>query len=383
MKMKTDINLNSKILIVDDEPFNLRIVTEILEESGFTNLTAESDPKEALRIFLKEKPDLVLLDLLMPEVSGKDFVSFLETKIPQHGVPILILTAVTDKKVTQYMLARDGVVDYLTKPFEAAELLARVRNILSARMNQKQLEFLVNQKTESERSAHNALIQTLARTAEFKDNETGAHIRRIGFISHMIAIEMGWSEPRCNMIGLTAPLHDLGKVGIPESVLLKNGPLSFEERKLMEKHTVLGAVLLMESGLGDNETVKMAINIALNHHEKWDGQSGYPRGISGKDIPMEARITAVADVFDALMSKRPYKQAWEADAAIDYIKSNSGKQFDPDVVGAFLTKFNEILIIREKHQDEFTDYMVRAKQFEQRILGIDRELQKNNESQFF
>jgi putative two-component system response regulator len=369
--MKSVFNPNARILVVDDEPFNLQIVAETLNEAGFTNVVTEGNPKEALKLFVKTDFDLLLLDLLMPEFSGKDFVNFVESKFPGNSVPIVILTAVSDKKVIQYMLSKGNVVDYLTKPFEAAELLARVKNILAARTTHIQLERLVLEKTEESRQAHSAIIQALARAAEFKDNETGAHIKRIGLISQTIALALGWSEDKANMIHLTSPLHDLGKVGIPEEVLLKTGPLSHDEKKLMEKHTILGAVLLMESGMGENELVQMATNIALNHHEKWDGQGGYPRGLARDKIPIEARIVAVADVYDALLSKRPYKEAWKPDRALEYVRENSGKQFDPSVAEVFLNNADKINAIRDKNIDEFTSYMVRAKRFENQLLSLD------------
>ena len=376
--MTSDPLKESRILVIDDEPLNLDIVKEILNDAGYRNVTLSSRPGDALDLFMKEEFDLILLDLLMPDMSGKDFAHRLQKFRPDHGIPILVLTAVTDKKITQYMLTYGGAVDYLTKPFEGPELLARINNILTAKMNRDHLKKLVKKRTQDVWKAHLSTINSLARAAEFKDNETGAHIKRIGLMSRSIAEAMGWDVRRARLLQITAPLHDLGKVGIADHILLKNGPLDPDERKIMEKHTIIGALLLLESGSCDNEMLQMAAGIALNHHEKWDGQGGYPRGISGDRIPLEARIVSCVDVFDALLSRRPYKEPWEMERAIDYIRSNSGKQFDPEIVKVFLRHVEDLKSIREEHEDDLEEIINRSRVLEQKIMDMENAVLVND-----
>lgn len=350
--MLPDAVKEGSILVVDDEVMNLDIIREIFEGAGIEKYKSTTDPYEAIELFRNEEFDLVLLDMLMPKMNGKEVAENFQKVRPDHNVPVLVLTAVADKKVARYMLSDGGAKDYLTKPFDEYELVARIKNLLEVRMSQKNLELKVKERTKEQWLTQVALIQALGHSAEFRDNETGAHILRIGLISQCIAQEIGWSEKKSNMLRITAPLHDLGKVGIPDHILLKEGPLDAGERKVIETHTVIGFNILNNTGARNSTLIKMAKNIALNHHEKWDGKGGYPRKIFGEEIPPEARIVAVSDVFDALLSKRPYKEPWAEDKALHYIRSNSGKQFEPAIVSAFLHAYPRIVELRAEYSDD-------------------------------
>lgn len=330
----------AKILIVDDEEANVRLLERTLQRWGYTNLVSTTDAREALGLFQQHRPDLVLLDLMMPYVDGFTIMDSIKTSLPA-GVfmPILVLTADANPQVKRRALSA-GAKDFLTKPFDQTELLLRIMNMLETRFlhielaNQNQvLEQKVAERTRDLAASQIEILERLARAAEYRDDDTGQHTHRVGDISSMIARAMGLPPRRVELIRRAAPLHDVGKIGVPDNILLKPGRLTPEEFEIIKPHTTIGAALL--SG-GHSEMVKIAESIALTHHERWDG-SGYPVGLKGEDIPIEGRIVSIADVFDALSHDRPYKKAWPVEEAIAEIERNSGRQFDPQVVVAFLS----------------------------------------------
>lgn len=351
--LNTD-NKAARILLVDDEPTNLKLLQKMLKSDGYQNLVLVADPREVLGTYQAMHTDLILLDINMPHMDGfavmEQLVGLADPLLP----PIVILTAQARSEVMLKAL-NAGARDFISKPFDRLELLARVRNLLDAHLahrlahDQKTvLEEMVQARTRELRDSRQQIVQRLGRAAEYRDNETGAHISRMSQITALLARAMGWSDAECELIQTASPMHDIGKIGISDVILLKPGKLSPEERSIMETHASIGADILADS---DNELLELAHQIALSHHEKWDG-SGYPQGLAGTAIPMAGRIAAVADVFDALTSSRPYKQAWPIDQAVAFIESNAGTHFDPKVVAAFLNHLPEILAIHQRFQDQ-------------------------------
>ncbi len=354
----------SKILVVDDEKMNLMILSEILEGGGFTNFETTNDPEEGLDRLKKNNYDLLLLDLLMPKLNGKELINRLNHFRPDHNVSIIILSSVVDKKVTNYMLSNAGAADYMTKPFDNAEFLARVRKTLQNRINIEDLEDLVKDKARDIVRSHVAFINALSNAANYKDNESAGHIKRIGAMSREVALELGWSENKVKMIETVAPLHDIGKIGIPDIILTKEEPLTQAEKLVLQKHTIIGASLILGSATTTNEMIQMTANIALNHHEKWDGSGGYPRRLKGEEIPIEARIVSIVDVFDTMVVRGMYDVTWTPERTFQFIRSNSGKQFDPEVVSAFVQAFPRIMEISEQYSESFEDDKEKIKQIE-------------------
>jgi putative two-component system response regulator len=329
----------AKILIVDDEEANVRLLERTLQRWGYTNLVTTTDAREALPLFEQHRPDLVLLDLMMPHIDGFQVMEGIQKTLAE-GVfmPILVLTADANPQVKRRALSA-GAKDFLTKPFDQTELLLRMMNMLETRFlhiqlaNQNQiLEQKVVERTRDLAAAQLEILERLARAAEYRDDDTGQHTQRVGHISALVAKAMGLPPARVETIRRAAPLHDVGKIGVPDNILLKPGRLTPEEFEVIKPHTTIGAALL--SG-GHSEMVQIAELIALTHHERWDG-SGYPSGMKGEEIPIEGRIVSIADVFDALSHDRPYKKAWPLEDAVAEIERNGGRQFDPAVVTAFL-----------------------------------------------
>lgn len=336
----------SKILIVDDQSSNISLLRDILHFNGYTAVYSTTNPIEAVTMVETMHPDLILLDLQMPELDGFGVMERVrQLDQSQIFLPILVVSGEYAQEVKQKALA-SGAKDFLPRPFDAIEIELRIENLLEARHLQLQLkkqndalEERVQERTIDLEQAHlevkEAQIEIISRLAvagELHDNETGDHTRRVSLIASLIAQNLGLPSERVETLRRAAPLHDVGKIGVPDPVLLKPGSLSESEFELMKTHCRIGAQVL--SG-GSAELVKMAELIALTHHERWDGK-GYPQGLEGEEIPLESRILAVADVFDALTHERPYKEAWTPEAAVAEIKSQSGKQFDPQVVEAFL-----------------------------------------------
>ncbi|MGY0583469.1 MAG: response regulator [Paraglaciecola chathamensis] len=330
--MLSDQNNKQKVLIVDDEPANLRVLKKILGD--LYRLTFAKSGEEALRLVERELPDLILLDVMMPGMTGFDVCQALKQNPLSKGIPVMFVTALSDD-VDEAKGFDVGAVDYITKPVSPAVVKARVRTHLS----------LVQ--ADELRRTRLQVIQRLGRASEYKDNETGTHILRMSHYSKIMALALGLSENAADNILHAAPMHDIGKIGIPDSIMLKPGKLTDEEFAIMQKHPEIGAEILGES---DSDLIELAKIVSLTHHEKWDG-SGYPNGLKGEEIPLEGRIVAIADVFDALTSKRPYKEAWPVEKAVDLIQSQSGKHFDPNIVTLFQSCLPSILEIKERWQD--------------------------------
>lgn len=337
--MEDSLLTTSRILIVDDQPSNVMLLEGILQEEDFTSYRSITDSREVLSTFIDYLPDLILLDLQMPYLDGFAVMKQLQACIaPGDFLPILVLTADITPEAKRRALS-EGALDFLTKPFDATEVVLRIKNLLQTRslhlQLQKQNEVLdekVRQRTADLEATQVEILERLALAAEYRDDDTGEHTKRVGEMTARIAEALGWPQEQVELIRRAAPLHDVGKIAIPDSILLKPGKLTPEEFERMKTHNVLGAKML--SG-GRFPLLQLAEQIALTHHERWDGR-GYI-GLCEEAIPMAGRIVTVADVFDALTSKRPYKEAWTAADAIEEIQRQRGHQFDPGVVDAFLT----------------------------------------------
>lgn len=343
----------AKILLVDDEQVNLKLLDKLLRGQGYENLTSIQDPRRVAEQCQALPPDLILLDINMPHMDGFDVMEALHKTHEGLLPPIIVLTAQSGRDVMLRALSV-GARDFITKPFDRLELLMRVANQLEVRMahqilnDQKAvLEVMVQERTEMLNKTRLQVVQRLGRAAEYRDNETGLHILRMSRISVLLARSMGWSEADCELMLNASPMHDIGKIGIPDVVLLKPGKLDADEWEIMKTHAEVGAELLSD---GNSELLDLASQIALRHHEKWDG-SGYPSGLRGEEIPQAARIVAVADVFDALTSARPYKKAWPVADAVAHIQQESERHFDPQVVEHFLLCLDEIQLIRDRYAE--------------------------------
>lgn len=344
---------DARILIVDDEFINLDVLKEILGMEGYDNLTLTESPTEAIKLFKAEEFDLLLLDILMPELDGFQVLEQIHELKEKRKIPVLILTALNDH-ATKLKALENGANDFLGKPFDAAEALARIKNLLKIRFSQKQLHqsnLILDQKVKERTLELNQTLleitRRLGRAAEYRDNETGLHIIRMSLYARTLAEHIGFNENALELLENAAPMHDIGKIGIPDSILLKPGRLNEEEMSIMKTHTTIGAKIL---GNHPSALLKSACQIALTHHERWDGL-GYPNAISKTEIPLEGRITAVADIFDALTSKRPYKDPWPIEHAIKFINDNREKIFDPELSDAFLEIIPKIEIIKEKYSE--------------------------------
>jgi cyclic di-GMP phosphodiesterase len=328
----------ARILIVDDNASNVLLLEGILQEEDYTAYRSITDSRQVLPIFLEHQPDLILLDLQMPYLDGFEVMKKLRPHIPPEAfLPILVLTADMTSETKRQALA-GGAMDFLTKPFDQTEVVLRIRNLLRTRALHLQLhdqnlslEQMVRERTAELEETQVEILERLALAAEYRDDDTGEHTKRVGKMSAQIAQALGLPEPEVELIRRASPLHDVGKIAIPDSILLKPGKLTAEEFQLMKTHTTLGAKML--SG-GRFPLLQQAEEIALTHHERWDGK-GYI-GLKGDAIPMTGRIVTVADVFDALTSTRPYKEPWPPSDAMEEIQRQSGQQFDPRVVEAFL-----------------------------------------------
>lgn len=327
------------ILIVDDQETNVRILERMLERAGYERLIGTTDPRTVLPLFEDHHPDLILLDLHMPHVDGFGVLERLRPHVADNSyLPILVLTADISPEAKQRALSM-GAKDFLAKPFDAIEVLLRIRNLLEARflyleLQQQNdvLEDKVRRRTSELEEAQAEILGRLALAAEFRDDATQEHTQRVGVMSARLARRMDLPETIVELIRRAAPLHDLGKIAVPDSILLKLGRLTDEEFDTIKGHTSVGARILSGSR---HPLMQLAEQIARTHHEHWDGR-GYSPGLGGEDIPIAARIVAVADVFDALTHARPYKRAWTVEEAVAEIQEQRGRQFDPKVVDAFL-----------------------------------------------
>jgi putative two-component system response regulator len=344
---------NSRILMVDDEPVNLKLLGKMLRAEGYTNLVSIVDPRQALEAYCAAPVDLILLDINMPYLNGYDVMAQLKALGDPLLPPILVLTAQTGKEFLMRAL-NEGARDFISKPFDRYELLARVRNLLDAHLalrltiDQKGvLEEMVRERTAEVSHSRLEIVHRLGRASEYRDNETGRHILRMSHSASLLAKQIGWSQERCDLMLYTSTMHDLGKIGISDTILLKPAPLTPEERAIMETHTIIGAGILGGSNI---ELLEMARVIALTHHEKWDG-SGYPHRLAGAAIPIEGRITAIVDVFDALTSVRPYKKAWPVEEAVENMRQNCGTHFDPELLEHFYAILPQVLQIGEQFSE--------------------------------
>jgi len=350
--MEKTMNTKQSILVVDDIPTNIRILEKKLQNKNFQVLSALNG-KTALKMVEENKPDLILLDVMMPEMSGYEVCRILKNNPDTQSIPIIFLTAKTepDDIVEGFNC---GAVDYVSKPFNHAELLSRIKTHTELKQLQDNLEVAVADRTkqlnialDDLRGAHYETIKRLARAADYRDNETGMHIFRMSHFSRTLGKAIGMNDENCDQLQHASAVHDIGKIGIPDNVLLKRGKLDQQEFEIIKTHSAIGAELL--SGI-DSDLCRLAEKIALTHHEKWNGK-GYPNGIAGTDIPLEGRIAAVSDVFDALTSVRPYKKAWPVEDAFNLLIKEKGQHFDPEIVDLFMENKQEILDIKGRYSD--------------------------------
>lgn len=333
------LRADARLLLVDDEEANLRLLRRVLEPAGWTEIETTSDPAAVLGICRERPPDLLLMDLMMPGLSGADVLDRLSESLPDFEyVPVLILTSDPSREAMETALGR-GADDYLTKPIDHREVRLRVANLLRTRflhrelrtMNEE-LEERVRERTADLEEARIEILDRLALAAEYRDDQTGEHTRRVGDSAAELARALGLEESRVDHLHRAAPLHDVGKIGISDTILLKEGRLDPDEFAVMRSHTRIGASILSGSRF---PVLRMAEAIALRHHENWDG-TGYPDGLQGEEIPLEARIVAVADVFDSLTHDRVYRRALPEAEAIQVLRKRRGQKFDPEVLDAFL-----------------------------------------------
>ena len=340
---ETNAALRKRLLVVDDQPENLNVMRQILKEDY--DLSFAKSGVDALTTMLKINPDLVLLDVMMPEMDGYEVLQKMNEDPRLTSIPVIFCTAMSDTKdeVTGLKL---GARDYITKPVIASIVKVRVQNQLALADQRWDLARKIKEANSQLLENQLQTLQMLGRAAEFKDNETGLHVIRMSHYSRIIATALGWKEEACDLLFNAAPMHDIGKIGTPDAILTKPGRLDPDEREEMNRHAEIGANIIGDRA-GDSPLMLMAQRIALAHHEKWDG-SGYPRGMSGSDIPIEARIVAVADVFDALTSKRPYKDAWPVEKALALLEEEAGKHFDPEIVSVFFEQLEAVDKVRQE-----------------------------------
>ncbi|PWI33222.1 two-component system response regulator [Vibrio albus] len=338
------------ILVVDDTPENIDVLSGILKP--LYRIKAALNGKIALKIAKETpKPDLILLDVMMPEIDGYEVCRQLKRNPETSKIPVIFITAKSEIKDEELGFSL-GACDYITKPVSPPIVSARVRTHLNLYDQSRHLEKLVQLRTAELNNTRLEIIHRLGRAAEYKDNETGMHVIRMSLYAGLLARKTSSDEDWCELLTTVAPMHDVGKIGVPDQILLKPEKLNNNEWIIMQKHPVFGAEII-----GDHASplLQLAKEVALYHHEKWDG-SGYPNGIAGDAIPLSARIVAIADVFDALTSQRPYKDAWSIEKSIEYIQRQSGKHFDPALVPLFLECMPNIEAIRQKYQDDMSTY---------------------------
>jgi putative two-component system response regulator len=345
------------ILIIDDTEENIDILVETLGD--FYDLSVALDGESAIERVEVEKPDLILLDIMMPGVDGYEVCRRLKTRPEMKQIPIIFLTALTDAQNEQKGLEL-GAVDYITKPFNPDLVMARVRNHLELKMHRDQLEDLVKKRTAELELTQEITVESMATLAEYRDPETGGHIQRTKKFVKILAQKLSdhpkfsnfLNEKTIELLYRSAPLHDIGKVGVRDHILLKPGKLTDEEFEEMKAHTIYGrdALAKSEKKLGSNSFLHLALEMAESHQEKWDG-SGYPNGLVGDQIPISGRLMAIADVYDALISKRIYKPPFAHSRAVTIIKENKGKHFDPDMVDAFWELAEDFRQIALEHAD--------------------------------
>lgn len=337
------------VMIVDDVKANIDILVDTMRTDY--EVSVAMDGKAALAAVAEDKPDLILLDIMMPEMDGYEVCERLKADESTKNIPVLFITAMTEEQDEAKGLAL-GAVDYITKPFSPELVKSRVRNQLELKLHRDHLEELVARRTQQLQEGYIDTIHRLTLASEYKDEETGAHIRRISYYTKELALRMGLGNEFADKIFYASPMHDIGKVAIPDAVLLKQGPLDKEEWEIMKTHTAIGAKILEGS---DSPFLKMAVDIAWCHHERWDGK-GYPRGLKGDEIPLTARIMNITDQYDALRSKRPYKPPFDQEKTVSIITRGDGRtmpeHFDPEVLTAFAKAVDIFAEIYEIHTDK-------------------------------
>ncbi len=344
-----------RVLIVDDNATNLTLFRYLLKKVDETiDSVCFDDPIKAMEWCQTNEPDLVLLDYMMPFIDRLEFIERFRIIDGYKEIPIVMVTADTENDVRHRALEL-GAHDFLNKPIDKTELLARVRNLLALRHTQLELSdraawlaIEIKRATAELMAREKEMVLRLSKAAEHRDPETGQHLLRMANYSRLIARELNLSEAEQELILEAAPMHDIGKVATPDAVLLKQGKLTDEEFIIMKQHAAVGYSILCDS---DSLLLRTAATMALNHHEKFDG-TGYPNALKGDNIPLYGRIVAVADVFDALTSARPYKKAWALDDAVQFLKEQSGKHFDPQCLEAFFRVWDEVLKIHARYQDQ-------------------------------
>lgn len=352
MQMKAQ----ATILVVDDEVRNTRLLQAQLSTADYTIVTA-SCAEEALERIQARLPDLILLDVMMPGMNGYELATLLKKQERTRNIPIIMITALDDKE-SRMLALEAGAEEFLNKPVDRTELWVRVRNLLRLKEYQDILsrhndilERQVQERTRQLTEAYRDTVYTMVCAAEYKDQETGAHVQRIGFYCQEMAERMGMSKDFCDKIYYASPMHDIGKIAIADSILLKRGPFTSGEWEIMKSHSALGAQILAR---GNSPYLAMGVEIALNHHERWDG-TGYPNGTAGEDIPISARIMNICDQYDALRSMRPYKPAFSHEKTVEILVKGDGRtmpgHFDPAVWSAFIRAADQLEEIYEANTD--------------------------------
>lgn len=343
--MSDSSNSKQLVLVVDDTPENIEILGSILRPTY--EVKAALNGERALKIARTEPcPDMILLDIMMPGMDGYEVCEHLKNDPSTSDIPVIFITAKDDTADEEHGFEL-GAVDYITKPISPSIVMARVKTQLALYDQNRVLSARIQERTEELNQTRLKIIQRLGRAAEYRDNETGYHVIRMSHYARIIAKAYGGNSAWVDRVFNAAPMHDVGKIGVPDHILLKPGKLDADEWETMKKHAEFGAEII---GDDDDALLQMSHTIALTHHEKWDG-SGYPHGLKDKEIPLEGRIVAIADVFDALTSERAYKRAWSVDEAVALITDSAGSHFDPDLVSLFQEVLPEILEIKKTYID--------------------------------
>lgn len=349
----------TSVVIIDDQLMGRMILEELMRslDPDIEVLTFE-DPAQALKWAKHNPVDLVLTDLMMPEMDGVEFTQWLRQIPSCADVPVIVITSY-DEQDHKYRALEAGATDFIGKPIDHHECRARCRNLLKLREQQgivrdraRWLEHQVEEKTRELRLREKDTLLRLARAGDYRDSNTGGHVMRMAYTARLLAEAMGQNETFCDTLEHAAPMHDIGKIGIPDTILLKKGPLSLDERQNMERHARIGYEILRDS---PSHYLRTGATIAWSHHERYDG-SGYPRGLKGEAIPLEAQIVAVADVLDALLSERPYKAPWTLERTVEYLKEQRGKQFSPACIDALLADIDRIAATRTLFPEEQQAY---------------------------
>jgi putative two-component system response regulator len=364
---------DARIMIVDDEPTVIGVIQHYLKEEGYSNFVVTSDPERAMSIVLWERPDLILLDILMPRASALEILKAIRWDPEVTSIPVIMLSSGMDR-VTRSEALRLGATDFLQKPVDPSELAARVGNNLIVKAYQKQLKDLsrtfeaaVCARTGELEASRRDVIRCVARAVEYRDNDTGHHVVHVGKYARIMGAELGFEEADLDVLEQAAQLHDVGKIGVPDEILLKADRLTPAEFEKMKEHCVYGNRILDGTGpwaeeqepvavgadhvdSGNSPSLKLAASIALTHHERWDG-TGYPWRLAGEDIPIEGRIVAIADVFDAVSSKRPYKPALPREECFKIMEQGRSSHFDPRVLDAFLKHRDKVVQVQISYPD--------------------------------